>query len=226
MHGAGTLSRAAVRSSGPLSGVGSTLPIRRPAAKHVSPAINQAVPTHQRNLRGDRHTAQSLRFASMADAANVEPASSSAAAQPPQASGATAGDAAPPISPPQTDAAEAAATSGATLEPKPGHKRKVALFMAYVGAGYMVRHTGPCLCTRCAPCSTCFQHAFGSAVLGALWCSEWVRVVGPACAQGFQRNPDTKTLESDYHAAICKAGGISAENADDFNKVRSGIRSV
>ena len=28
-----------------------------------------------------------------------------------------------------------------------------------------------------------------------------------------------KTLEGDYHAAICKAGSISADNADDFNKV-------
>ena len=28
-----------------------------------------------------------------------------------------------------------------------------------------------------------------------------------------------KTLEGDYHAAICKAGGISGDNADDFNKV-------
>jgi hypothetical protein len=38
-------------------------------------------------------------------------------------------------------------------------------------------------------------------------------------AQGMQRNPGMKTIEGDLHHAIFKAGGISAENADEFNKV-------
>ena len=37
---------------------------------------------------------------------------------------------------------DAAAAGGTAPEPKAGHKRKVALFMAYVGAGYMVRDVG------------------------------------------------------------------------------------
>ncbi len=108
----------------------------------------------------------------MADPADAEPAKSSDAAQPPQAPGIPAGGATPPISPPQTDAAEAAAAGGATPEPKPGHKRKVALFMAYVGAGYMVRDERQRSSTRRAVLflvSVCTTSCCGR----AHWWREW-----------------------------------------------------
>jgi hypothetical protein len=34
-----------------------------------------------------------------------------------------------------------------------------------------------------------------------------------------QRNPGCKTIEGDLHTALVTAGGISADNADDFAKV-------
>jgi hypothetical protein len=34
-----------------------------------------------------------------------------------------------------------------------------------------------------------------------------------------QRNPGCKTIEGDLHTALVKAGGIAAENSDDFAKV-------
>ena len=90
----------------------------------------------------ERRTTLRFPFTTMVEAAEAEPASTAAAAQPPQAAGSPAGAAATPISPPQTDAAEAAVPGGTSAEGKAGHKRKVALFMAYVGAGYMVRTLG------------------------------------------------------------------------------------
>ena len=73
-------------------------------------------------------------------AAGARPADSSAAAEPAAASVTEAAAPATAVQPPQSDAA--AAAEQAQAEQKAGHKRKVALFMAYIGEGYMVRTTG------------------------------------------------------------------------------------
>ena len=62
----------------------------------------------------------------------AEPSAAAPAAAPPPAA---------PVTAPGTDAAEPAAdpANQSLAERAGGHKRKVALFMAYVGAGYMVQ---------------------------------------------------------------------------------------
>ena len=73
-------------------------------------------------------------------AASAEPLSASAAAHPaashPGAASTDAGTPEAAVRPPQPDAASAEQTHS---EQKAGHKRKVALFMAYIGEGYVVR---------------------------------------------------------------------------------------
>jgi len=71
-------------------------------------------------------------------AAAARPAGSSAdAAEPAAASVTEAAAPAIAVQPPQSDAD--AAAEQAQSEQKAGHKRKVALFMAYIGEGYVVR---------------------------------------------------------------------------------------
>ena len=70
-------------------------------------------------------------------AAGARPADSSTVAEPAAASGVGQAASASPVRPPQPDADAAAEQEQS--EQKAGHKRKVALFMAYIGEGYMVR---------------------------------------------------------------------------------------
>ncbi len=167
-------------------------------------------------------------------------------------------DAAPPSAPPPASSLATPDTTAAA-EPNPqasklpqsslpgGHKRKVALFMAYVGAGYLVRRRGsvchhaddhsrsPGLIAAGFPvtgtdaCVMSVTHSaflFFSMVYTHVCCPALLatRMLGMLIApvstgQGFQRNPGVKTVEEDYHKAIHAAGGISDDNAMDFAKV-------
>jgi len=70
-------------------------------------------------------------------AAGARPADPSAAAEPAAAPTTEAAAPATAVQPPQSDAD--AAAEQAQSEQKAVHKRKVALFMAYIGEGYVVR---------------------------------------------------------------------------------------
>lgn len=104
-----------------------------------------------------------------------------------------------------------------------GKKRKVALYISYIGAGYHVSATTQfhILQRMHAMCDVGqairhghYQPYFSLACLIAR---------PPPCSftQGMQRNPGYPSIEGELEKAICKAGGISEANADSFTKVRA-----
>lgn len=82
-----------------------------------------------------------------------------------------------------------------------GKKRKVALFVAFVGAGYSVSWQP--LQRNPQGISNIKQKSFKPSVH----------------VQGMQHNPGCNTIEGELGRAMHKAGAISDENAGNFSKV-------
>ena len=99
--------------------------------------------------------------------------------------------------------------------PRP-RKRKVALFLAYVGAGYSVSRVSG---TRRG------ERGEESAEGGCPMPRPTATTLNPSSpplpplTQGMQYNKDTPTIEGVLRDAIVSAGGISTANADVFSKV-------
>jgi hypothetical protein len=85
-------------------------------------------------------------------------------------------------------------------------KRKAAVYLGYLGAGYHVS-VESCATT---PLASRALHAADQLVLNR---------------QGMQRQPGFKTIETDLEAAMVKAGAISEQNAGSFTKVILGVLS-
>lgn len=92
-----------------------------------------------------------------------------------------------------------------------GKKRKVAVFIAFVGAGYSV----------CSVIIAMQVHSTAH-VLFDLFSAE--QMVG-CMEQGMQHNPGCKTIEGELGKAMNKAGAISNENAGEFSKVQGDLLS-
>lgn len=112
----------------------------------------------------------------------------------------------------------------------PNKKRKVALFMAYVGHGYQVR-SNPCCHHHIA---TTASFAAAAAAQGAPSCARLTRALRNAlrfpvrccCVQGMQRNPGARTIEDELFGALHKAGAISDANADEHGFMKVGRLSL
>ena len=119
-------------------------------------------------------------------------------------------------SPPQTTAA-ASKNDG-------GKKRKVALYVAYIGAGY---HVSAATSVAIKLRSTISKQLNPSSVLQRLLplqvCLR-LSEASPMCLQGMQRNPGYPSIEAELEKAICKAGGISEANAESFTKVKAALQ--
>ena len=97
-----------------------------------------------------------------------------------------------------------------------GKKRMVAVFVAFVGAGYSVSNP-----VAKAPYLGC---SLSHTAVCKRWSSPRARQVMAAlitivCCQGMQYNPGIKTIEGELCKAMCAAGCISPQNAKDPTKV-------
>ena len=117
----------------------------------------------------------------------------------------------------------------------PNKKRKVALFMAYVGHGYQVwfpmKNRKLLLAATAAapvpvggatahlPASPCCSSC---AALSACPTMHVVFLAAAAVLQGMQRNPGAKSIEDELFKALHAAGAISDANADEHGYMKVG----
>lgn len=96
-----------------------------------------------------------------------------------------------------------------------GKKRMVAVFVAFVGAGYSVSAS----VDRLSLIDTASAHSCVQEMSSSSAKSPSGETNASMCCQGMQYNPGIRTIEGELCKAMCAAGCISPQNAKDPTKV-------